>query len=73
IVVSDSDGVRCKVRGVEYLGADMLVDCALGESTFLARVPGSSELISDDEISLSWDLSRAALFNAGNGKRMQAA
>ncbi len=70
IVVSHNEGVRCKVRGVEYLGADMLVDCALGESVFLARVPGSSALISDDEIEVTWDISRAAMFEETSGKRL---
>jgi sn-glycerol 3-phosphate transport system ATP-binding protein len=71
VVVAKSNGIRCRVRGVEYLGADMLIDCQLGESSFIARAPGSSALVSDDTVELDWDLGKSALFDDKTGQRIR--
>ena len=70
IEVSESSGIRCQVHSVEYLGADMLVDCELGETSLLARVPGSSHLRAGDSIQLDWAPHCSAWFDGVSGKRI---
>jgi len=64
-------GVPATVTGVEYLGADQLISCRLGEARLLVRqavrqgVPGET-------LRLGWDADCVHLFDALTGKRLPA-
>ncbi len=48
--LSESGCLTGEVKAVEYLGADTLVDCAVGGATFQARVPGGRTFAPGDEL-----------------------
>ncbi|MFJ2993007.1 ABC transporter ATP-binding protein [Pandoraea sp. NPDC087047] len=63
--------VLATVSAVEYLGADTLVACVLGDAGEIAtRVPGHRPLLPGDAIGLQWDAADQHLFDATSGARM---
>ncbi|WP_084009652.1 ABC transporter ATP-binding protein [Pandoraea oxalativorans] len=63
--------VLATVSAVEYLGADTLVACALGDAGEIAtRVPGHRPLLPGDAIGLQWDAVDQHLFDATSGERV---
>jgi len=66
----DDSGVPSRVRAVEYLGADSLVACSVGDQTCDVRVPGRTPLEpgADCYIRLPAQ-SRIHLFDAASGRR----
>lgn len=67
--LSDGVGFRATVEHVEYLGADVLADCRIGEATLLARLTSSSELKAHDTVVLSWDAADLHFFDPTTGRR----
>ncbi|VVE80885.1 ABC transporter ATP-binding protein [Pandoraea sputorum] len=66
--------VLATVSAVEYLGADTLVACALGEAGEIAtRVPGHRPFLPGDAIGLQWDAADQHLFDATSGERVSDA
>ena len=63
-------GLPATVEHVEYLGADLLAECRIGEATILARLPGSSGLRPRETVRLGWERSKLHLFDATNGQRL---
>lgn len=62
-------GIAARVRHAEYLGADTVVACAVGELTLLARLPGRVDLADGAPIMLGID-EPIHLF-AADGRRIE--
>jgi sn-glycerol 3-phosphate transport system ATP-binding protein len=57
------------VRGIEYLGADLILHCAVGSETLTVRTGGQAELAAGSEVMLQWPPATAHHFDA-NGQRL---
>jgi sn-glycerol 3-phosphate transport system ATP-binding protein len=62
-------GVPAMVAAVEYLGADSLVTCRIGNATLAARVGGNVGLAPGDTAWLSWASSAQHLFERDGTRR----
>jgi sn-glycerol 3-phosphate transport system ATP-binding protein len=70
-VVLDKDGpLNAKVESVEYLGADSLLLCRVGEQALTARVSGRLGLSAGDHARLNWARGAAHFFDAATGARL---
>ena len=58
------------VTAVEYLGAEALVTCAVGERTILARTRGGGAPPVGAAVGLTWDASAAHVFDTASGERV---
>ena len=63
-------GIPAFVKHAEYLGADTVVACTVGESTLLARLPGQVSLDDGTPVFLATDES-IHLFDANTGHRIE--
>ena len=61
-------GLRAGVASVEYLGADSLVVCAVGDASVAVRVPGTVAVAPGDAVWLRWADGDAHFFTA-DGRR----
>ena len=59
-----------RVRAVEYLGADALVTCMVGDRPIVARTRGVFAPQSGVAVSLRWDVSAMHVFDAADGRRV---
>lgn len=64
-----SHGIAARVRHAEYLGADTVLACAVGEATLLARLPGRVILPDGAPVHLATD-EPIHLFDAASGCRV---
>jgi sn-glycerol 3-phosphate transport system ATP-binding protein len=64
-----SAGVPARVLDSEYLGADTVVNCAVGEETLKLRLPGRAPVVAGAEIRLGWAPEAVHLFDAASGRR----
>jgi sn-glycerol 3-phosphate transport system ATP-binding protein len=62
--------LHSRVTGVEYLGADALVSCMVGDRLIVVRSKGAAVPPLGAEVSLAWDASAIHLFNAADGRRI---
>jgi len=72
IRISDGKGIEATVEHVEYMGADVLADCRVGNSKLLARVAGNSSLQPQSKVTLEWPRDQTHFFNSRHGGRMEA-
>jgi sn-glycerol 3-phosphate transport system ATP-binding protein len=63
-------GVKATIRNIEYLGADTLIDCRIGDAPCLVRVSGGLPPIGD-QLSLTWPKEKVHLFDATSGRRVE--
>lgn len=71
---TSTGAVLASVSAVEYLGADTLVSCTVGQAGELAtRVPGHRPFAVGEAIGLRWDAADQHLFDVGTGARMEIA
>ena len=63
-------GIPVTVRHAEYLGADTVVACAVGDVTLLARVPGRVVLNDGAAVCLATD-EPVHLFDTASGRRIE--
>jgi sn-glycerol 3-phosphate transport system ATP-binding protein len=61
-------GMPARVISAEYLGADTVVACAVGEGRVLARLAGKIDLAEHAAIHLSFDRDALHLFDATSGR-----
>ncbi|ROZ78907.1 ABC transporter ATP-binding protein [Ramlibacter sp. WS9] len=47
-------GIPATVRGIEYLGADLILQCAVGSEKLVVRTHGHNELAAGSEVMLHW-------------------
>jgi multiple sugar transport system ATP-binding protein len=59
-----------RVEIVEALGGEILTTCSLGAHELTARLSPQSQVESDELIELVFDLDRAKLFDAADGKAL---
>lgn len=71
VQLSDT-GVRAVVKHVEYLGADMLADCRIGDTKLLARVAGTSSIQADTQVRLRWSPEQMHYFDTATGEKTAA-
>ena len=69
ITLLHGQGAPATVLGVEYLGADSLVSCRLGNATLAARIGGSVGLAPGDTAWLSWAGSAQHFFERDGARR----
>jgi sn-glycerol 3-phosphate transport system ATP-binding protein len=65
-------GIQACVDGVEYLGADSLLQCRVGEQALWVRVPGRVGLSRGDSASLSWAQGAQHFFDGATGVRRES-
>jgi sn-glycerol 3-phosphate transport system ATP-binding protein len=71
-VTLDRGGIQARVDGVEYLGADSLLQCRVGEQSLWARVSGRVGLSRGDSASLSWARGAQHFFDGATGARIES-
>lgn len=69
ITLSPGHGIPATVRGIEYLGADSLVSCMVGEATVAVRVAGSVGLAPGECVALAWPAGAQHVFDR-EGRRI---
>ena len=69
VALNRGEGIEARVHGIEYLGADSLLQCRIGEQALWVRVPGRVGLSPGDSASLSWARGAQHLFDAATGVR----
>jgi sn-glycerol 3-phosphate transport system ATP-binding protein len=68
--VSFGARVPARVRSCEYLGADLIVHCAVGSETLTVRTHGAAEVAAGSEVALDWPEASAHRFDS-EGRRIQ--
>jgi sn-glycerol 3-phosphate transport system ATP-binding protein len=63
-------GIQARVKHAEYLGADTVVSCVVGEVTLLARLPGHVSLDDGAPVCLATD-EAIHIFDAASGRRIE--
>ena len=69
-VTIDPAGAPATVVSMEYLGADSIVACAVGEEPFTVRAPGKLDLAADTRIGIKWAREAQHFFHAADGRRV---
>ncbi|MDM0013692.1 ABC transporter ATP-binding protein [Variovorax sp. J22P168] len=64
-----ADGIPATVQSVEYLGADLVLRCAIGSQNLLVRMAGQHVAAPGDRVRLRWAAADAHGFDAG-GRRL---
>jgi len=67
-VVLHADGFPAMVRSAEYLGADLVLQCAVGNETLLVRTPGHHAVQPDTPVRLAWAREDAHGFDAAGAR-----
>ena len=68
-LVIDEKGIAARIMNVEYLGADTVLACTVGDQPITARVAGKTALASGSVIGLGWRPDAVHFFDAVSGKR----
>ena len=71
ITLSPGRGIPAIVRGIEYLGADSLVTCAVGDATVAVRVAGSVAFAPGERTALAWSGGAQHVFDR-DGRRLES-
>jgi sn-glycerol 3-phosphate transport system ATP-binding protein len=71
-VAIDAAGVPATVVATEYLGADSIVACTVGDEPFTVRAPGKLALGAGTRIGLAWRREAQHFFDAGHGRRVES-
>jgi sn-glycerol 3-phosphate transport system ATP-binding protein len=66
----DPAGAPATVVSLEYLGADSIVACSVGEEPFTVRAPGKLDLAAGARIGIKWAREAQHFFHAGDGRRV---
>lgn len=61
--------VPARVRGVEYLGADLILHCGVGSESLTVRTGGQADLATGSEVRLDWPDAALHYFDA-EGRRI---
>jgi len=64
-----ADGVPAVVNSVEYLGADLVLRCAVGSEVLLVRAAGQHAATPGERVHLRWAADEAHGFGA-DGRRI---
>jgi sn-glycerol 3-phosphate transport system ATP-binding protein len=66
-------GLPGRVTHAEYMGADTVLACAVGDATVLARLPGRVVLPDGSQVHLASDHDDLHVFDAASGRRVDMA
>jgi sn-glycerol 3-phosphate transport system ATP-binding protein len=66
----DAAGTPAQVAGLEYLGADSLLDTRIDGEPFIVRLPGRAPVAPGDKVSIAWDAGAAHWFDATSCNRV---
>ena len=69
IEISDEAGVPAIVSDLEYLGADSIVDCRIGEQTVSVRIHGRVKIEPGAQVKLVWSVENVHYFHSSTGQR----
>ncbi len=69
IEISNGAGVPATVSGLEYLGADSIVDCRIGEQAVSVRTHGRIKIEPGTQVHLVWSLENVHFFQSSTGQR----
>jgi len=69
VSVSNTSGIPAVVEHVEYLGADVLADCRVGNAKLLARIEGHATLTVNSEVKLQWPVEHMHCFDRSTGQQ----
>ena len=69
MTIADSEGLPAVVRGVEYLGADSIVDCQVGDQIMAVRSQGRIQVESGTRVGLTWPPESEHYFHTSSGQR----
>jgi sn-glycerol 3-phosphate transport system ATP-binding protein len=61
--------VPARVRSIEYLGADLILHCAVGSETLAVRTAGQTDLAAGSDVLLQWPAASTHHFDA-HGQRL---
>jgi sn-glycerol 3-phosphate transport system ATP-binding protein len=64
------NGIPARVTHAEYMGADTVLACRVGEASMLARVPGRAVLPANSQVHFAFDAADIHLFDATTGQRL---
>jgi sn-glycerol 3-phosphate transport system ATP-binding protein len=67
-----SGQLHARITAVEYLGADALVTCMVGDRPIVVRTSGALAPPRGATVSLRWDVSAMHVFDAADGRRVAA-
>jgi sn-glycerol 3-phosphate transport system ATP-binding protein len=67
--LSNTSGIRARIEHVEYLGADILLDCKVGQSNIQARIEGHANVQPQTDVWLDWRHENMHFFDAEHGER----
>jgi sn-glycerol 3-phosphate transport system ATP-binding protein len=62
--------VPASIVAIEYLGADSVVTCALGDETIAVRAKGKLRGVAGDRVDLAWDSAAMHCFDQATGHRL---
>jgi sn-glycerol 3-phosphate transport system ATP-binding protein len=71
-LVIGAAGVAGTVEYLDYLGADSIVKCRVGDELLLARTPGKFRGVPGDVVHLEWNPASQHFFDAVSGRRIDA-
>jgi sn-glycerol 3-phosphate transport system ATP-binding protein len=63
-------GLPATIRGVEYLGADSIIDCDIGDQRIAVRTQGRVTLTPGEATQLTWSSDAIHWFDRDTGKRI---
>lgn len=67
--LQDGGPVSASIRAVEYLGADILADCVVAETSFQVRLPTTRQVTPGQTIELGFEPDALHVFDADTGRR----
>lgn len=70
LLLDEAGPIKATVGQIEYLGADALIDCKVGNQILPCRVPGHTELVPGTQISLSVAPGELHAFETSSGRRL---
>ena len=73
IRLSAGGGVPAEVLTTEYLGADTILTCNVGQERLAVRLAGPSVLTAGTAVRLTWSPQDAHVFDAATGRRINSA
>ena len=70
LLIDPAGPITATVSHIEYLGADAMIECRIGDQTLLSRVPGHTDLTLGVQISLSVAPGELHAFDTSSGHRL---
>jgi sn-glycerol 3-phosphate transport system ATP-binding protein len=68
VTVGD-DGIPARVTHIEFMGADTVIACAVGNQSITVSLPGKAALKLEETVHLAWRTDAVHFFDAASGRR----